>query len=200
MGDIVTLTVTDNGGAKAFTVPRALACEHSPYLRAALEEGNGNAQCVELSDTTKSAVSLLSQWFRTSKIRDRNYNLPPLTTLISLYLLASTLQIPALQNAAVEALNKECVHRGVVLTHCLIDVFKRTQPGDGLRRLLVDQVALTMTAEGMTKDLAEKSERYTFEILGEIVMAMKKGCLPRILEVENYLVPVVGGRAEKVFV
>lgn len=80
-------------------------------------------------------------------------------------------------------------------------MFKRTQPGDVLRRLLVDQVALTMTAEGMAKDLAEKSERYTFEILGEIVMAMKKGCLPRILELENYLVPIAGGRVEgKAFV
>lgn len=193
--------VIAKSGNKPFSVHKSLACEYSPVLDAAFtgQFQEGLTQSMDLNDTTPSAAALLLRWMYTGKLHDRSNQLPRWYDLMEFWLLADKLLILEAQNLAMWGIEVARSEEGLVPTDYLAHIYKSTAPGSPLRKWVIDQVATKSTVHALETDIREQPQRYTLEILADLVVALKteckghpkKGINPRL-----YMVPVPGGDAK----
>lgn len=136
-----------------FGMHEELACFHSPYFRAAFQ-GNfleANTRELVLEKTDPEVFGLFVQWVYTLQIEEtfctdqsvalqerHRRDLPRRDQLIELWFLAEYLQVPKLQNHAIELIREKIFRANSTAIKGLEKVYEQTTCGSPIRRIFVD--------------------------------------------------------------
>ncbi|EAT81163.2 hypothetical protein HBI56_105130 [Parastagonospora nodorum] len=183
--DVMTITVREGVKSKEYHVFHGLLTWHSGYLAAALSPTSGfhdsgtNSfefiEDIEVFDT-------FTCWLYTGKLDDasepisaaRPPHLSPLV-LSKIWVFADFHIIPALGNAAIDALHEHQALLWVTPSPVIKYVYEHTKPDSLLRRYLQDAFTKTMTLESV---MSRDKEEHTVEFLHDILLVIarrKKG-------------------------
>ncbi|KAL2072756.1 hypothetical protein VTL71DRAFT_12099 [Oculimacula yallundae] len=142
--DFVTLIAGDGETAKEFGVHKDFACHYSPVLKAAFHSSfvEGRTQVYKLPEYDEDIVKLLVHWLYTQELIADSLEEPELASseLLSfckLWILADSLLVPSLQNAAMDMLIQVQDTLKKTATSCLVYVYQNTNPESPLRKMLL---------------------------------------------------------------
>jgi hypothetical protein len=138
---------------QSFGIHKDIICFHSPYFKAAFDGSFQEATTGEttLETTNAKIFGLLVEWLYTGTIKDklirgmdldqgktRNRREPTFSGLVDLLLLAQYLQIPKLQNQAVEVFLTKWQRKDMLGDTFEHNVYENTNIGSPLRALICD--------------------------------------------------------------
>jgi len=137
-----------------FLVHKDFLCYYSPYFAGALREGafkESETQTVELDHADVEAFGLLVTWLYTQKIpitisplpkggKDDDDDKPSWNALVHLWILADYLQIPMLQNSAMDEVLRKQERLEKLPSETFLIIYENTGPGSFLRKVMVDLI------------------------------------------------------------
>ncbi|KIN03964.1 hypothetical protein OIDMADRAFT_26597 [Oidiodendron maius Zn] len=153
---MVTLVVGSSDNPVKFTLHKDFACHYSPVFHAAFN-GNfieGQTQTYHLEDAQDKVVTLLVQWIYTRRIVTTD-NYTDYENLITLWILADKLCMPALQNAIIDRLFKtkpkpDC---RMAIIGSLEKIYNETAGGCQLQKFAVDVCATYLKPDDIRETL-----------------------------------------------
>jgi len=133
---------------QAFYVYRDFLDWHCPIFLSTFFQGTRNTTPEILEDMDYNIFSLFVQWLYTESLLNKRGEPAYQHRLIGLWVFGKILQMPKMQNDAIELLEaRRTKHDGnTIQTRAFGFVYKHTAVDDGLRRYLVDVCASMMDA------------------------------------------------------
>ena len=161
---MVTLVVGGSDNPVKFTLHKDFACHYSPVFHAAFNSNfiEGQTQTYHLEDAQDKVVTLLVKWIYTRRIattdNDTDYG-----NLITLWILADKLCIPALQNAIIDQLFKIMPKPGcrITIIGSLEKIYNETAGGCQLQKFAVEVCAIHLKPD----DVRETPQLFPTEFL-----------------------------------
>ncbi|KAL5113739.1 hypothetical protein ACEQ8H_008381 [Pleosporales sp. CAS-2024a] len=180
MKDLVEINVRDvkNSTQKAYTLPRELLRWHSSYFAAALDPKSqlqGVDKVKYPLEERHEVFEIFLCWLWTGRLRDalKADEDPHLSevVLFELWIFADMRGIPALGNAAIDALLERLVAKGQQVPLTLIcKVYESTTSGALIRKYFVDTFVLTqLPAWWMTLDADTLPFKFVLEALPKLL-------------------------------
>lgn len=171
--------------SKEYQVFRGLLTWHSGYFAAALSPVNGfhdsGTNSLEFIEDIE-VFDTFTCWLYTGKLDDTSEPVsiahPPrlsLLTLSKVWVFADFHIIPALSNAAIDALHEHQALLWLTPSPVIKHVYGHTKPDSHLRQYLQDAFTKTMTLESV---MSRDKEEHTVEFLHDILLVIvrrKKG-------------------------
>ncbi|CAG8961801.1 hypothetical protein HYFRA_00013977 [Hymenoscyphus fraxineus] len=168
---IVTFKVGSKGAHEKFHVHKEVACNNSPVFAAAFNGNFAEGGTLEytLDDIEPAIFKLLMKWINTTResyLKQCKDKADPIhedyknhflykenLLLVKLWILGERLLMPALQNAAIDALEEIVNNAFYTLSHHYKYVYEHTLPGSALRRYVVEQLIVYFVAEDWLENL-----------------------------------------------
>lgn len=199
--ELVTFYIGKGDNAKGFVVHKEFACHYSPVFKAAFNSQfiEGQTQTYRLEDTTPEVFQLLVQWLYcqtfdliTEDEEDQSEfgndtgsessgdsvdegDLSDFEKtsmkLCQLWVLADRLQLPRLQNLAIDQLHRESRREYSVSTEPLHYIYNNTAVGSPLRQIFIHKCALDMAPRGWRM---KYSKSYPQEFLFGVLACMSE--------------------------
>ncbi|KAE9381303.1 hypothetical protein N431DRAFT_314515, partial [Stipitochalara longipes BDJ] len=172
---LVTFIIGKEGDTTPFLIHKEVACAHSKVLNAAFNSNfiEGQTQTYKLEDTIEAAFKLFMQWLYSQKLvltaldNKLDYSKliigPDTKSLTYLWVLADKLEMPALQNTALRAIQEISLRAEKIHTSTYPWLYKNTAPDSPLRRYSVAKLA-TLNVD----KFAEKSKNFPKQMLVDL--------------------------------
>lgn len=138
----VMITVIVGPEQEKFSIHKDFLTYNSPYFAKALhgQFSEATEKKVELDHTTVTAFGLFQLWIYKKDLKESctNDSLPSAEDLADLWILADYLQMPGLQNKAIDLLVQQREKVQKVATNHIIKIWEQTRSEAPLRTLFVD--------------------------------------------------------------
>ncbi|KAI9701544.1 MAG: hypothetical protein M1836_001600 [Candelina mexicana] len=170
---------------KEFRIHKGLLCHESPYFRAALTGGFGEAHegQVELPEDNTYEFGVFYKWIYTSKIfRD---DISSAVKIAKLYIFADKRTIPNLKNLCINTLRDICTSESKNCDPALEFIYENTLPGSALRKFALD--SSVWNPDLLHKQLKLYPLWYPREFLLHLAVALIEGSKTRKKEDAPYL-------------
>jgi hypothetical protein len=193
---------------KKFALHKIYLCSHSPYFKAAFEGGFSEAKTGEIviKHTDSAIFGLFVEWLYTQKITEilcEDGNLkdaeksvmdqPLLMELIQLWLLADYLEVPRLQNCAIDLLNQKMTRRNCFVPASTIKfTYEKTPTGSPLQKFFVDWLCLSgMIPADVASVLSKNPPAFSHDlVLAERLKSSRLGSRAALVNMSDYHIAV----------
>jgi hypothetical protein len=179
----------------AFTVHKAFLVHHSPYFERFFKDAEESLfvnqdymPTAVYQETSRDAFGLFTRFIYRGTIKDNGNNTPPIGSLVRLWVLASKISTPELQNLVMRDIFE---NKSDITVGGYDYIYRHTAPGNPFRRLIVDHLMRNLLAEKLREMCLES--RMPKKLLGDLTIAQKKLLLSGsselpTLRLENYYV------------
>jgi BTB/POZ domain len=201
---MVLIYVGEDKSGEPFSIHKEFLFYHSAYFERLFQQQDDGSLFVSqgmpsvvYKGTTREVFGLFNRYIYSGTIKEANNTYPGIPDMLRLWVLASKISTPQLQNAVIQGIfEKKCA----VTVSGMLYVYKNTVPGSPLRRLLVDQgLVRRYTTECFAATFKDDLDDLPKELLADIVVAQKKllslGGPLSTCKVEDYLIRNVNKRA-----
>ncbi|KAL2061606.1 hypothetical protein VTL71DRAFT_6983 [Oculimacula yallundae] len=161
-----------------FGIQKALLCAQSPYYREYFAQNGGDNQVesiVKLPDTTVDIFGCFQNFIFTGKVYDKAHGraIPEYPLLMGVWRLATKLRMAPLRVAVLDTMSERRLETSCIPgTPLLIQAWKETHEGSGLRLMLIGWAAEHMRSSPEARNAFAKS--LPQEILSELVIVMSE--------------------------
>ncbi|KAL5318168.1 hypothetical protein ACEPPN_013227 [Leptodophora sp. 'Broadleaf-Isolate-01'] len=161
-----------------FGLQKALLCAQSPYYREWFTKNGSDSQVefiVKLPDTTPDIFGCFQNFVYTGKVYDKAHGrpIPDYPLLMGVWKLATKLRMAPLRVAVLDTMSERRQETSCIPgTPLLIQAWKETDEGSGLRLMLIGWAAEHMRASPEVRNAFAKS--LPQEILSELVIVMSE--------------------------
>ncbi|CZT49089.1 related to RING3 kinase [Rhynchosporium secalis] len=161
-----------------FGIQKALLCAQSPYYREYFIQNGGDNQVefiVKLPDTTVDIFGCFQNFIYTGKVYDKAQGrpIPEYPLLMGVWKLATKLRMAPLRVAVLDTMSERRLETSRIPgTPLLIQAWKETDEGSGLRLMLIGWAAEHMRTSPEARNAFAKS--LPQEILSELVIVMSE--------------------------
>ncbi|KAK0118295.1 hypothetical protein ONS95_012590 [Cadophora gregata] len=161
-----------------FGVQKDLLCSQSPYYREYFTKNGGDNQVefiVKLPDTTVDIFGCFQTFIYTGKVYDKAHGraIPDYQLLMGVWKLATKLRMAPLRVAVLDTMSERRQETSCIPgTPLLIQAWKETREGSGLRHMLIGWAAEHMRTSPEARNAFAKSLPH--EILSELVVVMSE--------------------------
>ena len=185
---------------KKFLVHKEFACHYSPVLKAAFNSNfiEGQTKTYRLDDTTEGAFQLFVQGLYSQRLEIpllQDENMKHTNTeaanggwesLCRLWVLTDKLEMPRLQNLAIESIYKFGEETNEAPTRQLHFIYDNTSAGSPLRRYMVDLCHYELESTGFIDD----PEMFPHAFLIDLAVSATLEAERYGYEIEDYMVKV----------
>ncbi|TVY71183.1 hypothetical protein LSUE1_G008210 [Lachnellula suecica] len=183
---MVTFKVGAGWNSEEFLVYKDIACRGSKVFERAFNGGfeEGRTQTYELDDVDPDTFRYFSEWLYSQKLTLMNHEILDKSTwteaeiqahniecsqedkhLVGLWILGDKFDVVALQNYAIDQMERVRIKCGFMGITCAQSIYENTMPGSPLRRLVVDQHIL----DGTFSFMAIYASKFPQEMLADMV-------------------------------